>query len=394
MLLSGAGPGTGNVAELLIREMLDCPGVEPVHFAGLMNAPSGGHLTNSRLLHQNFFAPPGEFGRRNASGIQGTLQCIADRLQRYEPAIRKLAQEVIHFVQEIKPDRLWAILSSTVAIDVAYFVQKATGVKMLIHVWDDPRHIMTQRQLDRFTVRRTMKRFDYLLAHAEKMGVICEQMAEAYAKKSSAPAVIIRHGLKERVHPRSEPSSKDEFRIGLSGSMYCYSAWKALQETLDKLDWRIGSRRIVLVVAGSEIQFRAFKSAECRFYGWRSLEQVDELLSECDLLYVPHPFESYQEPLARLSFPTKLSAYVATGRPILLHAPEYSSLTPFCRQHQFGLLTPELNSEKLTAFLLTQLSSVDRLRELSEQTARVGSTILGRSQFQKSTLDFLVASDS
>jgi hypothetical protein len=394
MLLAGAGPGDANVAELLIREMLDCLGVASVHFAGLMNSPTGPPLTDSRMLSQRFFPPPGEFGRRSSTGLRGTMQCIADRLQRYEPAIRKLSREVICFVREAKPDRLWAILSSTAAIDTAYLVQKATGVKMLLHVWDDPRHIMTQRQLDRFTFRRTMGRFNYLLAHAEKLGVICEQMADAYAQESRAPAVVVRHGLKDFVRPISEPSSEDEFRIGLSGSMYCYSAWKALQEAFDRLDWRIGSRRIVLVVAGSEIQFRAFRPAECRFYGWRPLEQVAELLSECDLLYVPHPFESYQEPLARLSFPTKLSAYVATGRPILIHAPEYSSLTSFCRQHQFGLLTHELNSEKLTAFLLRHLSSADRLKKLSEETARVGSTVLGRTQFQHSTLDFLTGPES
>jgi hypothetical protein len=248
---------------------------------------------------------------------------------------------------------------------------------------------MMQRQLDRLTVKRTMRRFDELLIHAKKLGVICEQMAEEYAKRSSAPAIVIRHGLQDSVTPRSEPTSTDEFRIGLSGSMYCYSAWKAFQQALDRLNWQIGSKRIVLIVAGSEIQFRAFRPAECRFYGWRSLEEVNRLLSDCDLLYVPHPFESYQEPLARFSFPTKLSAYVATGRPILMHAPEYSALTTFCQKHQFGILTHELRVDRLSELLKAMLTNQQELNHLSQQTARIGATVLGRQQFIEGTQAFL-----
>ncbi len=382
-------PGDGGVGEILVAEMLRCVTIMPVSLAGLMTLRHLETLHQDLLAEQRCFVPPCEFARRDAPGLKGTLTTITDRFRRYEPAIKRLSREVINFVRQESPDQIWAILDSTVAIDVASAVRDAVDIPMLVHIWDDPRHIIIQRQLDRLTRARTLKRFNGLLRRADRLGVICEQMAEEYAQKSSAPAIVIRHGLQDHVVPNSEPTSGDEFRIGISGSMYCHSAWKAFQAALDKMNWHIGGKRIVLVVAGHTIEFTAFRPAECRFYGWRSVADVIQLLSNCDVLYLPHPFEPLYEPMARLSFPTKLSTYVATGRPVLLHAPTYSSLTKFSKQHQFGLLTPSLDPSELREQLLEKFTSVPALQELSRATARVGSTILGRSQFVTSTQAFL-----
>ncbi|TWU27185.1 hypothetical protein Pla52o_10490 [Novipirellula galeiformis] len=393
MLISGMPPGDGGVGEILIEEMLGCDGIEPVSYAGLITQEHFDKRQRQHLTQQQCFVPPAEFARRNAPGWKGTITTISDRLRRYEPAVRQLSRDVIDFVHQESPDQIWTILNSTVTIDVAAAVRAATEVPMLVHIWDDPRDILMQRKLDRFTFARTLKRFDFLLRRADRLGVICEPMADAYAKKSQASSVIIRHGIQDSVTPLSEPTSKDEFRIGISGSMYCYSAWKAFHRALDELDWRIGRKRIVLVVAGSDIRFRAFKPAECRFYGWRSVPEVMRILTNCDALYLPHPFEPLQEPLARLSFPTKLSTYAGTGRPVLLHAPHHSSLTGFSKKHGFGLLTHDLEPSRLAEFLRLNLGDQNVLNEQSDATARIGSTILGRAQFERSTREFLAPHD-
>jgi hypothetical protein len=389
LLLSGQPPGDGGVGEILVKEMLSCSGMSSVSFAGLLGREYFESSHRSGLTCSRCFTPPLEFARRDAPGFKGTLSSVVDRLWRYERSISSLSAAVLKFIREEAPDQIWAILDSTVAIDVAAAIKKAIDIPMLVHVWDDPQDLLVRRKLDRATKTRTLARFNALLYRAERIGVICEPMADEYAKRTAAPSVIIRHGLKDVVLPRETPASNDEFRIGLSGSMYCYSAWNAFQFALDRLDWRINNKKIVLVVAGHEIQFRAFKPAECRFYGWRSASELSELLTGCDVLYVPQPFDPLQEPLARLSFPTKLSTYVATGRPVFLHAPKYGSLTSFSKLNEFGLLSHSLDPVELSEQLRASFSNPEILRTQSRASARVGSTVLGRSEFERSTREFL-----
>jgi hypothetical protein len=388
-LISSMPPGAGGVGEILIDEMLRCAGIGQVVFAGLMTEAHFLTADRTWLSNSECFVPPHEFAKRSAPGFKGTVLTIVDRLRRYEPEVRQLAHRILDFVNAQCPDQIWIILNSTAAIDVASIVAERTRIPILVHVWDDCEHILMQRRLDRLTRHRTLQRLQQLLARATRIGVICEQMADGYAQKSSAPCIVIRHGLQDVVTPSEEVSSNDEFRIGLSGSMYCYSAWNAFQFALDRLDWQINNKKIVLVVAGQEIQFRAFKPAECRFYGWRSASELSELLTSCDVLYVPQPFDPLQEPLARLSFPTKLSTYVATGRPVFLHAPKYGSLTSFSKYYEFGLLSHSLDPVELSEQLRESFSNQEVLRSQSRASARVGSTVLGRSEFERRTREFL-----
>lgn len=389
LLLSGIPPGTGGVGEILLQEMLSCIGNDQVSFAGLMSRDYLARAEVKSFKNLECFVPPHEFARRDAPGIKGTITTIHDRITRYEPAIKALGKSLLPFIQRVKPQRIWAVLNSTVTIDACEYVARRINTPFFVHVWDDPQHILTQRQLDRYTRSRTLRRFTHLLKTAKRIGVICENMRREYAHHTNADTFIIRHGITDKIDARSDPTSESEFRIGISGSMYAYSAWKALQLALDSLDWRIQNKRVVLVSAGSEINFLSYKPAEARFYGWRSMPEVIDLLTQCDVLYLPQPFELLQTPLAKLSFPTKLSTYVSTGRPVFIHSPTHGSLTDFSAQHSFGLLSGELNPVVLGKWLSTVCSSQETLAEQSRASARIGETVLCRSEFERSTRAFL-----
>ena len=219
--------------------------------------------------------------------------------------------------------------------------------------------------------------------------MICEEMANAYQPYSSAEMLVIRHGLKDGVRPSYPLTTSTEFHIAFIGSMYCYSAWKAFLSALDILNWRIGKKDVVLNVVGSEINLRAFRPARAVFHGWRELPYIETLLAQCDLLYLPQPFEDWQRILAELSFPTKLSTYVTTGKPVLVHAPSYSSVSLFAKRHEMEPVTAELNPEKLAALLTLQFTNPSQVERYCEQSARIGSTSLGKQQFVDATRAFL-----
>jgi len=81
--------------------------------------------------------------------------------------------------------------------------------------------------------------------------------------------------------------------------------------------------------------------------GWHSVEETIDLMAGVDVTYLPYWFdESYRLP-ARLSFPTKLATYLASGRPVLFHGPEDSSPSKFFRRFPVGLCCHSLKESEI-----------------------------------------------
>ncbi|WP_182864987.1 hypothetical protein [Stieleria mannarensis] len=336
-LLTSSAPGTPGVGGVLIQAMLGCEDVQPVRIASILAPAVRESVTKTHTSSVTFFDPVDEFYDPIHKGIAGTIKRLRRRQTVYDRAIEVLAERLRQYLNQNPPEQLWLILNSLATIDVATALLPAIRCRLLVQVWDDAEHLCLQRNCDRLTRRRTVGRFRRLLARADRTAVICEQMREAYRPHVKNSPIVIRLGVDtEALQPRWAPSHPSEFRIGLSGSMYCHHEWRILQQCCDNLGWTIDGKRIVLVVVGGRIEFRSRSNAECRFYGWRPPEETHEIMSSCDVLYLPQSSAPENDPLTRLSFPTKLSSYVATGRPILVQAPRKGSLRPFCETHHFG----------------------------------------------------------
>jgi glycosyltransferase involved in cell wall biosynthesis len=52
------------------------------------------------------------------------------------------------------------------------------------------------------------------------------------------------------------------------------------------------------------------------------------------------------------SFPSKIAEYLAAGLPILVHAPSYSTVARYCREHSCGLVVDEANEDSLRDALM------------------------------------------
>lgn len=337
-----------------------------------------------------YFEPPPEGLTRTMPGRIGSLVAAAKRVTGYDRQIRRLADEIAEYAIAERIDRIWAVCEMTAVIDVCHHLMKRLpATPFLAHVWDDVEHICWQRRLDRLTRSRTTRRFGSLLAQAERTAVIGEAMAAEYEQRYNARCQIVRHGVTDEVEPRDRPRSDTEFRIGFSGGMYAPLAWQALLDALETLEWQVGERRVRLLVLGSDVRLRTRGPANVEFLGWQPPEVVKSMLSKCDLLYLPQPFGSALQPLSRLSFPTKLSMYVSSGCPVLIHTPEYGSLVEFARQHELPSVCTTLNIETLAGLITSLATDSDRFRKAAAAAARVAQTVLSHTTFREQTQMFL-----
>lgn len=392
LLLAATGPGIKGVGGVLIGDALSISGVDRVSLAALLPRAMAADLQPERLHRHEVFTPPDEHLAPGSASPGGVIAAWHRRRRIHDPAVRRIAAGVLGMIRQEQPQQVWAVLNSVSVIDVLYHLLPDLDCDLLPQVWDDPEHLGRQRHQDRFARARISRRFLSILSRATRTAVIGEAMAAAYQELAPGRYVVVRHGVvSSPPPPRPDPSSPSEFRIGLSGSMYSPASWRALQQALDLLDWRIDGRQVVLVVAGGRIEFNSrASSADCRFLGWRPPEETLRLMTGCDVLYLPQAFESSHEPLTRLSFPTKLSSYAATGRPVLIHTPTYGSLVRFCARHRAGLVCHSLKPEDIACHL-KQLENPDIRREQAESISALVREILNREQFAQGVREFLGA---
>lgn len=85
-------------------------------------------------------------------------------------------------------------------------------------------------------------------------------------------------------------------------------------------------------------------------------ETIPAILGQGDLLFLPLSFKKQSIRYTRLSISTKLSEYMATGRPLLVYAPENIAITEFVRNNKCAFILsendPEILAEKII-FILT-----------------------------------------
>jgi hypothetical protein len=253
--------------------------------------------------------------------------------------LQGLVAQAVALGQSHRAEAVWAILDAPTSIAMAEPVARALGKPLICLVWDDAQHLATWLGLDRLARAAMARHKDKALQAAERCAVIGETMQRRYAANYGTRGVVLRHGLaRQHLQPVRECDNGEEvFSLGFAGTMSAPCAFNALLAALDSCNWMIAGRAIELRLVGPRFDMRSNQPALFRSYGWRSLSETISILAGCDATYLPQPFAKERRNLAELSFPTKLTTYLATGRPILLHAPEYASLAQYHELQPLGL---------------------------------------------------------
>ena len=145
------------------------------------------------------------------------------------------------------------------------------------------------------------------------------------------------------------------FRIGYAGSVWPMH-WDAVAAVAQ------GVQR--LSTAGTDIEFVLF--TDRYFWGryqddWRRWNVVDgglipyptlgDALGGCDLLLVASSFERSQAHMSRSSIQTKVTDYMAAGRPILACGPQLAASNNFLRRHDCAYFAEDPAAEAIDAVL-------------------------------------------
>lgn len=192
--------------------------------------------------------------------------------------------------------------------------------------------------------------------------VISDAMGKEYNRRyGTRPYVRVTDGVTSIANvPLPRPS--DRFHIYFMGAIHlAYKAnFYALVQALDRLKVLYPSLDVKLSIRGGLPFDLPSASIPIQLLGWGSQADVEQDMTEADLLYFPLPFEAKYETFVRYSLSTKMVTYLGSGLPILYHGPEKSAAGDLLSSHEAGLLAPTTDPDALVDCLHSAVTNTNR----------------------------------
>jgi glycosyltransferase involved in cell wall biosynthesis len=240
-----------------------------------------------------------------------------------------MSTKLRNWLDDFRPEIIYSFLGSMAQIRVTTAVTNHCQASLAIHIMDDWPAVLYRRGLFGAWLRRiVISEFTGLLSRSQLCLAICPEMSEDYAKRFGYRFLPFHNAIdmsEWMPHSRQSWKAGSPFVIRYAGSI--------LQEAQ-----RNALRDICMAVSnmrrdGDSIEMWIHAPAAQRSYleqlslgGLRLKDSPDprgivQLLSSADLLVLPFNFDERSAQYVRLSMPTKIPAYMASGTPVLVYGP-------------------------------------------------------------------------
>jgi colanic acid biosynthesis glycosyl transferase WcaI len=328
--------------------------------------------------------------RREENGV-GVLRC-----RHYVPANPTGARRLLHLVsfslsalvpalraaRRLRPDWVFAVAPSLLAVPVAWAAARLTGARLWIHVQDFEAEAAVATGLlgGGFPARAARWLENRLLALGDRVSAISPQMVARLAAKGVAPGRA--HELRNWAHadfapdPAGAAAYRSEWGLGARKvALYAgnIANKQGIELVVEAARLLAGRDDIVFVICG-EGPNRARLEAACaglanvRLHGLQPAERMGGLLALAQLHLLP------QIPgAADLVLPSKLTNMLLSGRPVVATALPGSGLAE--EVEGCGLVTPPGDAEAFAA-------AVARLTDDAALAGQLGAAGLRRAAEQ------------
>ena len=396
LMLTGTPPGTANVGEIILRDLSLHYGPSKIQCIAVV-PPGYCSQSDERLkgLSIEFLTSIHIHAQRWSEAAWGALGSLANYLVGFRREVARLVDEIVRKADATQPEVVFAVLNNPLMMSVGYRVARVLGRPLVTLVWDPPEYLAKLSRFDRWSRRLLLKEFRRSLASSRSVAVVSAAMQQDYALLTSASVQILRHGMVMQFPSGFAPGAAfegDEWVIGFAGSMYSNCAWGALLKALDQANWSIAGRPVRLKVMGAQMAVSSSTAAQVEFLGFRPPEQVQSILARCHLNYMPQPFVPQLAALCRYAFPTKLTNYLAVGRPVFVHAPGDGALSHFFEANPIGARANTLDPEQILSVLETLLGDERAYHDACRQVRATAIRHFDVSVFHKAIDELFEAS--
>ncbi|MEB3207655.1 MAG: glycosyltransferase [Synechococcus sp.] len=188
---------------------------------------------------------------------------------------------------------------------------------------------------------------------------ISDEMAIEYLRRYGRDFKVFRNGASSEYYPPSvniQPPQNEIKTIRYLGRLYPwlhFDSLRLLDLAVDAcrthgIHWHVelyGSADLTELISSGIL------SSNISYKGSVGHKEGVDLLRTADLLVVPLTYDDAQVKSYKYSFPTKLSQFLATGRPVLILSDPATASALFCKRHGVGKLITTPAIDEIISYL-------------------------------------------
>jgi glycosyltransferase involved in cell wall biosynthesis len=321
--------------------------------------PLDGALVNYRILRQ----------QRIQLKSEGWLPERVPQLNLMAAVLRSVAMRALEISRHVRAFDASVVIACTASpfdLPACTLAAVHRRIPLIAYLFDDP--IL---QWPSGPLRNFARLWEPIWARiAAQVIVPNEAMAEKFTQRRGRKPAIVRNPVSPEAVPSLSkwPTNPGQLKIIYTGSVYHAQsdAFLNLLGALEELDeWSLH-----IYTSQTEAQVAQYGIHGPKVFYHQHVNQTEayELHRSADVLFLPLAFRSTIQDVLLTSAPMKMGEYLASGRPILVHAPPGAFIARYVRQHGAGLVIDTPDSHAL-ADALCDIASDTTLRKVLRTNA-------------------------
>jgi glycosyltransferase involved in cell wall biosynthesis len=247
---------------------------------------------------------------------------------------------------------------SQIAGAVAARLSGLPRVAMVFDLWEENAYGAVQRALARLLERR-------ILEQANAVVVWCEEAAEHYRRKHGVACEVLPIPIDPPDEAEGEPSGGGEVLV--AGAVY-WAQEDAVRRLL-RAAKHVPRARVVML--GDEPNLRKRGIVADGFEPTMGGREFQRRVARADVLFLGLSIRSPHPEVIRTATPARLPEYMASGRPLLVHAPAGSHVAEYARGEDFAEVVAEPDDAALAEGLGRVVADPARAAERARRARRL-----------------------
>jgi glycosyltransferase involved in cell wall biosynthesis len=226
-------------------------------------------------------------------------------------------------------------------------ISRKLKLDYVAQTWDPLEWWMKESKFDPISRFLNLKEFGAVAKNSKKFMSMSWAMSIEFEKEYHAHCVTNIPGLQSGMIDRLSSQNDKTFIISFAGQLYAKEEFAALVQALEKMRWRYNDKKIILYLYGKVFDQKYHNNSNIKIKGYVEQGELLTLLASSNLLYCPYWFSKDYEKASRISFPAKLTSFLKTGRPVLMHAPSYASPRIFLEYNSAAYICNSLDVDEM-----------------------------------------------
>ena len=263
----------------------------------------------------------------------------------------KLSYEFCRWLDEFKPDIIYAQASSRDGVRFCSLVHSYLNKPLIFHMMDDWPSTVTAKIFGRQLKRTVDSDFRKLLDKADVLMSISDQMAKEYKTRYNKDFITFHNPIdiqfwkkhqRKNYELSSPPTILYAGRIGLGIQHSLELIARAVQKVNEELNITIK----FILQTGQKPSWVANYSCVVH-KSFVSYNELPKVFSEADLLVLPYDFSQESIRYIKHSMPTKAPEFMVSGTPIIIFAPEETAIVTYAQKYNWAKVISKNNIDDL-----------------------------------------------